>query len=101
MDGIFAISTTFDTVGAMAKSVDDLAILIGYVQEQAPGSNGISPDYRAVFQQDWSGLQLGVVDPDKWWLPPGLVTPIEEVHTQIVSMFVLCRDMAQLGSLSI
>ncbi|KAK3358282.1 amidase signature domain-containing protein [Lasiosphaeria ovina] len=59
MDGIFVISTTFDTVGAMAKSVDDLATL------------------------NWSGLRLGFVDPDKWWLPSWSVTPIQEVNTQI------------------
>ncbi|KAK4150380.1 amidase signature domain-containing protein [Chaetomidium leptoderma] len=64
MDGIFVISTTFDTVGAMAKSVDDLATL-----------------------RDWSGLRLGFVDPDKWWLPPGLVTPVEEVKTQIKASY--------------
>ncbi|KAK4145836.1 amidase signature domain-containing protein [Dichotomopilus funicola] len=87
MDGIFVISTTFDTVGAMAKSVDDLAILIGYVQEKGAGNNGASPDYRAVFQRDWSGLRLGFVDPDKWWLPSGLVKPVEEVHTQIKASY--------------
>ncbi|KAI0876849.1 amidase signature domain-containing protein [Hypoxylon argillaceum] len=87
MSGIFVISTTFDTVGAMAKSVDDLATLIEYVQENAPGSSKARLDYRAVFQQDWSGLRLGFVDPDKWWLPPGLVAPIEEVNAQIKSSY--------------
>ncbi|KAB5585672.1 amidase signature domain-containing protein [Coniochaeta sp. 2T2.1] len=87
MDGIFAISTAFDTVGAMAKSVDDLATLIGYVQEKAPGGDGANRDYHAVFQQDWSGLRLGFVDPDKCRLPSGLVTPIEEVNEQIKSSY--------------
>lgn len=89
MDGIFVISTAFDTVGAMAKSVGDLATLIEYVKKKAPGSSAARPDYKAVFQQDWSDLRLGFVNPDKWWLPPGLVTPIEEVNAQIVSMLVL------------
>lgn len=89
MDGIFVISTAFDTVGGMAKSVDDLATLIGYLQEKAPNGSKASSDYRAVFQKDWSGLRLGFVDPDKWWLPPALVTPIEEVNMQIVSVFDL------------
>ncbi|KAK3361720.1 amidase signature domain-containing protein [Lasiosphaeria ovina] len=70
MDGIFVISTTFDTVGAMAKSVDDLATLIGYVQQKGPGDDSPIPNYSDVFQKDWSGLRLGFVDPDKWWLPP-------------------------------
>ncbi|KAH6613403.1 amidase signature domain-containing protein [Chaetomium tenue] len=95
MDGIFAISTTFDTVGAMAKSVDDLAILVGYVQEKAPGSNGADPNYQAVFQRDWSNLRLGFVDPDKWWLPPGLVTPIEEVNTQIKASYEAVMEKIQ------
>lgn len=86
MDGIFVISTAFDTLGAMAKSVADLTTLVEYVQEKGPGSNRASLDYRAVFQRDWSGLRLGFVDPEKWWLPPGLVTPTEEVNAQIVSM---------------
>ena len=91
MDGIFVISTAFDTVRAMAKLVDDLATLIGYAQEKSPGSNSASSNYRAVFQQDWSGLRLGFLDPEKWGLPPRLVTPIEEVNAQIVSIlaFVL------------
>ncbi|KAH6635528.1 amidase signature domain-containing protein [Chaetomium sp. MPI-SDFR-AT-0129] len=95
MDGIFVISTTFDDVGAMAKSVDDLAILIGYVQEKGAGNNGASPDYRAVFQRDWSGLRLGFVDPDKWWLPSGLVTPVEEVHTQIKASYEAAMERIQ------
>jgi Asp-tRNA(Asn)/Glu-tRNA(Gln) amidotransferase A subunit family amidase len=49
MDEIFVISTAFDTLRAMEKSVADLATLVEYVQEKAPGSNGASPDYRAVF----------------------------------------------------
>ncbi|KAB5583446.1 amidase signature domain-containing protein [Coniochaeta sp. 2T2.1] len=95
MDGIFVISTAFDTVGAMAKSVDDLATLIGYVQEKAPGGDGANRDYHAVFQQDWSGLRLGFVDPDKWRLPPGLVTPIEEVNEQIKASYDAAMEKIQ------
>jgi amidase len=86
MDGIFVISTTFDTVGAMAKSVDDLATLIGYVQLKGPSDDSPIPNYSDVFQKDWSGLRLGFGDPDKWWLPLGLVTPIQEVSALIVSI---------------
>lgn len=66
MDGIFVISSAFDTVGAMAKSVDDLATLIQYIQDKADGDNGVVHNYQAVFQRDWSGLRLGFVDLDKW-----------------------------------
>jgi hypothetical protein len=90
----FFISTAFDTVGAMAKSVDDLATLISYVQEKAPGNSRTSLESRAGFQKDWSGLRLGFVDPDKWRLPPGFVTPVEEVETQIVST-LFCFGMGQ------
>jgi len=101
MDGIFVISTTFDTVGAMAKSVDDLATLIGYVQQKGPGDGGSIPNYSDVFQQGWSGLRLGFVDLDKWWLPPGLVMPIQEVNAQIVSILSLLFISRQHNSHSV
>ncbi|KAK1833216.1 amidase signature domain-containing protein [Podospora conica] len=92
MDGVFVISTAFDTLGGMAKTVEDLATLIGYIQGKAPGS---SADYRAVFQRDWSGLRLGFVDPEKWMLPPTLVTPIEEVNMQIKSSYEAVMNKIQ------
>ncbi|KAI0109049.1 amidase signature domain-containing protein [Nemania sp. FL0031] len=98
MDGIFVISTSFDTVGAMAKSVDDLATLVGCIQDVTPGSGEATPNYQAVFQKDWSGLRLGFVDPDKWQLPPKLVEPIEEVNVQIKSSYeVAMKKIRSLG----
>ncbi|KAK4220846.1 amidase signature domain-containing protein [Podospora fimiseda] len=91
-DGVFVISATFDTVGAMAKYVEDLAILVGYVQENGAESNGSFPNYQDLLQKDWSGLRLGFVDPDKWQLPPGLVTPIEEVSAQIKSSYMVAME---------
>jgi Asp-tRNA(Asn)/Glu-tRNA(Gln) amidotransferase A subunit family amidase len=78
MDGVMVISDYFDTLGAMAKTVSDLVILVQYLQDQ-------ETDHISV-QKDWSGLRLGVVDPEKWFLPPSLVKPIEEVHKQIVCL---------------
>ena len=93
MDGVFVISTSFDTVGGMAKSVEDLALLIEYLQENGPNNVRATSDYRSVFQKDWSGLRLGFVDPDQWRLPPALVTPVEEVNLQIVSIFNVHSNM--------
>jgi len=85
MDGVMVISTSYDTLGAMAKTVGDLATMIEYIQEGSKHIEVPLGGYQSFFQNNWSGLRLGCVDPAKWFLPPGLVTPIEEVENQMKS----------------
>jgi len=60
MDGIFVISTTFDTVGAMAKSVDDLATLIGYVQQRVLVMEVLFPTTAMYFSKVGPGCDWGL-----------------------------------------
>ncbi|PVH76796.1 amidase signature enzyme [Cadophora sp. DSE1049] len=75
MQGVFVISRAFDTLGGMAKSVQDLSYLIEYIQDDSAKSG--LPD------MSWAPLRLGFVKPEDWFLPASLVKPDAGAETQM------------------
>ncbi|GKU21479.1 unnamed protein product [Fusarium langsethiae] len=64
-DGQFQVVPTFETIGGMAKSVEDLADITDIILRAAkqPRSSEVQ------FQKNWEGIRLGFVDPSKFKLP--------------------------------
>jgi amidase len=75
-DGIFGISNTFDGVGGMAKSADDLAMLTALLMGHPASTE--SPAERS--------LSVGFVDPREWQLPEAICAPDELDTKQIVRL---------------
>lgn len=74
MDGVFGLSKTFDTLGIMAKSAGDLALL-ARVLKQDYGERSVVPNDR---------LTISFVDPVVWSLAPEMCAKIHEADKQMV-----------------
>ena len=70
-DGVFGVSWTLDHVGPMARTVEDLGLVLGVIaghsQTDPYSSTSTVPDYEAV-GASVQGLRVGVPD---GWLPEG------------------------------
>lgn len=83
MDGVWCLSPEFDTVGAMAKSVVDLAtvteILLSTTHQSPP-----ERELSSFLTKSFEGLRVGFLDPKEWHFPPEACPQIEEVVKQLV-----------------
>ena len=83
--GVWRVSSLFDVIGGLTKSVTDLAVittlLVHSDSKNGAGRNGFEQYLSRTFQ----GLRIGFLDPREWVYPPDVVKPIEEVNLQIVS----------------
>lgn len=59
-----------DSLGGMAKSAEDLAMLTGMLLEQ---------DFSSSMTKSWHGLRIAAVDPKVWNLGPGVCEYVETV----------------------
>jgi amidase len=75
MDGVFGISRTFDTLGHMAKSAGDLALLAKVMRE----------DHVEERLLVTNGLAIGFVDPSIWSMAPEMCPKTAESDEQMVS----------------
>ena len=63
------LTDAFDTLGAMAKSVEDLAALTEISFASIPRNHFLQSDLSHDLRKDFRGLKVGFVDVDKWQLP--------------------------------
>ncbi|KAJ4307474.1 hypothetical protein N0V84_012707 [Fusarium piperis] len=62
LEGIFAVSEDFDTMGTMAKSSLDLATLTPLVLNAQARAKLPSDGYLSFLKEDFSGLKIGFID---------------------------------------
>ena len=85
-DGSISISSTFDSLGGMGKTVRDVAVLTDVLLD--PGPRAKFPNGLSDFLVDsWQGIRVGFVDASLWQLPPKLLVSDDEYKKQMV--FVL------------
>lgn len=86
--GVISISSTFDSLGGMGKTVRDVALLTDVL---------LNDDVRAKFPGglanfmtgSWEGIRVGVVDASLWQLPPQLLVSDGEYRKQMVRVDLL------------
>lgn len=71
MDGIFTLSSTFDSPGGMAKSATDLVNLMNTIMVPSgylPGTSSADSCFK--MKRDWGDLRVGFASPSIWkaWL---------------------------------
>ncbi|KAK4064443.1 hypothetical protein Trihar35433_7960 [Trichoderma harzianum] len=80
MDGVIPVSKSLDSVGAMARSPADLAMVIEMLQETGPNHN---ERLSQLMTQEWDGLRIGFVDEKIWKLPENLCKNDDEALSQM------------------
>ena len=96
MDVIFVISRFFDVAGALAKTVTDLALLMEHMLDDDVRKDLPEDGYTSFWKTEWTDLEIGLIEPSDWTLPPALVEPNEEVHAQTVIKPSLLRSVLML-----
>jgi len=89
MDNVIPVSSTFDTVGGMARSVRDLATLTEIVLDPPARAKIPEDGYLSYLTANWEGLRLGFLDPEIWKLPDSLCEPNESALTQMVRFLTI------------
>ncbi|KAN0114723.1 Amidase signature domain containing protein [Hyaloscypha variabilis] len=76
-----------DSLGGMAKTSKDLALLIGAMMEQ---------DYSSFLTRSWKNQKIAFVDPNLWELSPGVCPKVPAVRekqlSEIASAVTLIRE---------
>ncbi|KAL7786093.1 amidase signature domain-containing protein [Trichoderma afarasin] len=80
MDGVVPVSKSLDSVGAMARSPTDLAMVIEMLQATGPNHD---ERLSQVMTQKWDGLRIGFVDEEIWKLPESLCKNDDEALSQM------------------
>ena len=74
-DGAFPTSREYDSHGGMAKTVDDLAKIMGILMNK---------DFDSSLKASWDGISVGFVDPELWQPAPFVVEENQEFQEQAV-----------------
>lgn len=81
MEGVWQVARSFDTAGAMAKSVLDLAQISDILLHRVTGMKSTLTD---AIKKEWQGISVGFVDIEKWRLPPNAQHYSKEYNEQTV-----------------
>ncbi len=88
--GVIPIAHVLDTVGPMAKSVEDLANLLTVIVD--PSNPSVPKDgYAAAMTKLWEGIRVGFLDPGTFFFAPDVLKPNENATTQMVWLYQQCQ----------
>lgn len=82
--GVFKLTDSFDTLGAMAKTPRDLAALTELLYTSEPCGPLSGSNLSHHLTREWKGISVGFVDVDEGQLPSSLLEPTEEYLEQRV-----------------
>lgn len=85
IDGIWLLSATFDTVGAMAKSVGDLSTIAEILLNEDAHESLPTDGYTSFLTKSFRDLRIGFLDPAQWHFPAESQAPIDDATQQMVS----------------
>jgi amidase len=83
VDGTWTLSSRFDAIGAMAKSVTDLTIVTELLHTDRVRSTLPADGYASNLTKTFKGLKVGFLDPAEWHLPERLCPQIPSVVQEL------------------
>ncbi len=86
LKGVFAVSEDFDSLGAMAKSSHDLALLAEIILTPEARAKLPSDGYLSFLKKSLVGLNIGFADPALWTWPENLQPQHGNSAEQLVSL---------------
>lgn len=66
--GVFRVTDVFDSIGAMSKNVEDIAILSEILQESRPAQSHKKSPLTEQLEKNWHDFSIGFVDINEWRL---------------------------------
>jgi amidase len=84
LEGVYAVSEDFDSLGAMAKSTHDLVPLIEYLLNDEALAQLPANGYSTYMRKDFSGVKVGFVDPEEWRWPENVQPHHENSRQEMV-----------------
>ena len=88
MKGVIPVSRLFDTIGPMAKTVQDVADTLDVIVDKSK-TYAPAQGYVSVLPGEWSKIRVGVVDPNLWYISASLAKPNAAAQAQIVSDLIV------------
>lgn len=84
VDGVWTLSSRFDAVGAMSKSVADLTVVTELLLTDRVRTTLPTDGYTSNLTKTFKGLKIGFLDPKEWYLPERLCPQIPSVAQELV-----------------
>ncbi|KAL5119079.1 hypothetical protein ACEQ8H_003003 [Pleosporales sp. CAS-2024a] len=91
-DGIWTLSSQFDAVIALTKSVLDLALMTELLHTPEARPKLPQDGYRSFLTKTFKGLKIGFADPAIWHFPPAMCPQISSVVKQLNGAYFKARD---------
>ena len=86
MDGVFALSRTFDSIGVMAKSTEDVALLASALLISESQQSRIRQVVKTPHTVGWKDLAVAFTD-CSIWQDPAMVIIFGMAHTEVSDIF--------------
>lgn len=83
--GVISISSTFDSLGGMGKTVKDVALLTDALLNENVRA-GFPGGLTKFMTDSWKGIRVGIVDASLWQVPLQMFVPDEEYKEQMVTV---------------
>lgn len=90
-EGVCPISWDFDLIGPIAKSAEDIAVLMDVLVDPKRSANVPKGGYVPHLTKSFDGIRIGVLKPSEWHMPPVVVFPNAEADAQSVILDLLRR----------
>ncbi|KAF2257469.1 amidase signature enzyme [Trematosphaeria pertusa] len=90
--GVWTLSKRFDAVGAIAKSVSDLALATEMLHTMEVRSRLPEDGYLSFLSKSFTGLKVGFLDESQWHLPPQMCPQIPSVVQQLNGAYKLAIE---------
>ena len=85
MDGVWPVSAVFDAVGAMAKSVADLAAVTEILLQDHARKTLPATGFEPSLTRSFKNLRVGFLDPAEWHFSAKSQVPVQSAIEQMVS----------------
>lgn len=92
-DGVYPISWDFYSIGPIAKSAEDIAVLMDVLVDPARSADVPKGGSVPHLTKSFDGIRVGVLKPSKWHMPPLVVFPNKEADAQSVILGLFRRDL--------
>ena len=88
MDGAFVLSRTFDSIGVMAKSTQDVALLASALLNSESQQSPIGQEFKTPHTSDWKGITVAFSDCSVWEDPTMVIT-LGSTYTKLSKLSTL------------